>query len=309
MTKASFKNSLLDAIKCIPTDEMLPGDFRARIGTGDTSWPTFLEYHDVVMISEDGQPLLQWCPEAALHHQYILWGKHRYKVPWQHPIPGHWHQLDLVIRCDLSSVPQTYPSFGVDRDTDHFLSARLKCNQESYVDLNMTEVYLALTHSSWKFSCRFPEATQYIWWRPVWECGTSVVSLRTHLPSGWIAALSFGKQRTCNKDCFETNAVELASYRGKERSLLKPQPQSITKSACRSRIDKTYNAKYRQTLYWSVQDWPVPGNTNRHWTRDPRGLKASLCPTATSHHPPPLHPWRHSMAKLSLTGLFRFYAR
>ena len=100
----------------------LLGDFNARVGASQESWPNIPGHHSIENMDENGQRLLELCRYHNLcvtntYFQNKTW----HKAFWRHPRSNHWHQLDLVIaRCDsLNSVCNTTVYYSDDRDPDH----------------------------------------------------------------------------------------------------------------------------------------------------------------------------------------------
>uniref|UniRef100_H3A5L3 Endonuclease/exonuclease/phosphatase domain-containing protein n=1 Tax=Latimeria chalumnae TaxID=7897 RepID=H3A5L3_LATCH len=124
--KDKFYDTLHQVVKGIPPTEQLCllGDFNARVGADNNSWPDCLGYFGIGKMNINGQRLLEFCTQNQLciTNSYFA-GKGCHKVSWRHPRSGHWHQLDLVIvkRKDLPSVQKTRTFHSADCDTDHSL--------------------------------------------------------------------------------------------------------------------------------------------------------------------------------------------
>ena len=124
--KNAFYSQLEEAIKHIPKNEalILLGDFNARVGNDQGSWPNCLGHFGVDKCNENGQRLLEVC---IYHHLCItntFFGvKLRHRFSWMHPRSKKWHQLDLIISRPehLNNVRITRAYHSADCDTDHSL--------------------------------------------------------------------------------------------------------------------------------------------------------------------------------------------
>ncbi|XP_045457359.1 uncharacterized protein LOC123667510 [Melitaea cinxia] len=127
-SKDVFYDDLCNAVRNVPPGDRLYilGDFNARVGQDNATWPECLGYHGVGKQNENGQRLLEFCSKFQLcvTNTYFK-GKIMRKVSWRHPRSGHWHQLDLVLtkRRDLGRVAHTRTFHGAQCDTDHSLVA------------------------------------------------------------------------------------------------------------------------------------------------------------------------------------------
>ncbi len=124
--KNRFYETLDEALSAIPSTEGLYmlGDFNARVGADNNTWPSCLGPQGIGKMNENGQRLLELC----CHHRLCVTNtffkcKKRHQVSWRHPRSHKWHQLDLVItrRSDLQSVLHTRSFHSADCNTDHSL--------------------------------------------------------------------------------------------------------------------------------------------------------------------------------------------
>ena len=98
--KHTFYSQLDDAIKHIPNNEVLIllGDFNARVGNDQGSWPDCLGHFGVGKCNENGQRLLELCTYHHLCITNTFFGvKLHHRFSWMHPRSKNWHQLDLII--------------------------------------------------------------------------------------------------------------------------------------------------------------------------------------------------------------------
>ena len=97
--KDEFYENLASTIRKIPSTKQLVllGDFNARVGADNDSWPSCLGPFGVGKMNENGQQLLKLC---VFHNLCITNSffktKPQHKVSWRHPHSKHWHQLDLI---------------------------------------------------------------------------------------------------------------------------------------------------------------------------------------------------------------------
>ncbi|XP_019625432.1 PREDICTED: uncharacterized protein LOC109470795 [Branchiostoma belcheri] len=125
-TKDEFYEELETTISGIPATEQLYllGDFNARVGADQESWPRSIGHFGIGKLNKNGQRLLEICSYHDLCVTNTFFAtKPRHRVSWCHPRSRRWHQLDLIItrRLSLNSVlsPRSYHS--ADCDTDHSL--------------------------------------------------------------------------------------------------------------------------------------------------------------------------------------------
>ena len=125
--KDEFYENLASTIRNIPSTEQLVllGDFNARVGADNDSWPSWLSPFGVGKMNENGQRLLKLC---AFHNLCITNSffktKPQHKVSWRCPHSKHWHQLDLILvrhaaikiilhTCSYHSVDWHWPLLGM----------------------------------------------------------------------------------------------------------------------------------------------------------------------------------------------------
>ena len=118
--------SSTDAIKHIPNNEVLIplGDFNARVGNDQGSWPDCLGHFGVGKCNENGQRLLELCTYHHLCITNTFFGvKLHHRFSWMHPRSKNWHQLDLIIsrREHLNNIRTTRAYHSADCDSDHSL--------------------------------------------------------------------------------------------------------------------------------------------------------------------------------------------
>ena len=124
--KDSFYEELGTMIKNVPEQEklILMGDFNARVGSDQQSWPSCLGPHGVGNMNENGQRLLETCAynQLCITNTYFCTKPH-HKVSWMHPRSKHWHQLDLILtrRSNLRLIQHTRSYHSADCDSDHYL--------------------------------------------------------------------------------------------------------------------------------------------------------------------------------------------
>uniref|UniRef100_H3A3K2 Endonuclease/exonuclease/phosphatase domain-containing protein n=1 Tax=Latimeria chalumnae TaxID=7897 RepID=H3A3K2_LATCH len=106
---------LHQVVKGIPPTEQLflLGDFNARVGADNNSWPDCLGYFGIGKMNINGRFCAQ--NQLCITNSYFAVKDH-HKVSWRHPRSGHWHQLDLVI-----GKRKTRTFHSADCDTDHSL--------------------------------------------------------------------------------------------------------------------------------------------------------------------------------------------
>ncbi|XP_066021426.1 uncharacterized protein [Pocillopora verrucosa] len=124
--KDIFYSQLDDAIKHIPNNEVLIllGDFNARVGNDQGSWPDCLGHFGVGKCNENGQRLLELCTYHRLCITNTFFGvKLHHRFSWMHPRSKNWHQLDLIIsrREHLNNIRTTRAYHSADCDSDQSL--------------------------------------------------------------------------------------------------------------------------------------------------------------------------------------------
>ena len=124
--KDAFYSQLDKVIKHIPKNEalILLGDFNARVGNDQDSWPYCLGHFGVGKCNENGQRLLELCT----HHHLCITNtffdvKLHHRFSWMHPRSKNWHQLDLIVsrRENLNNIRITRAYHSAYCDTDHSL--------------------------------------------------------------------------------------------------------------------------------------------------------------------------------------------
>ena len=111
-TKDMFYENVASIIRNIPSKEQVVvlGDFNARVGEDQDSWPSCLGQFGVGKMNENGQRLLELC---TFHYLCItnsfFHTKPPHKVSWRHSRSKHWHQLDLILvrRAAIKNVLHT----------------------------------------------------------------------------------------------------------------------------------------------------------------------------------------------------------
>ena len=100
--KYEFYENIDATIRSIPKWEQLVvlGDFNARLGADNGSWPPCLSYFGTVKVNENGQRLLELCyyHDLCITNSFFS-TKPQLKVSWRHSLSKQWHQLDIMIRC------------------------------------------------------------------------------------------------------------------------------------------------------------------------------------------------------------------
>ena len=96
-------------IKAVPRCDklILPGDFKARVGTDYKTWSSVIGKNGVGKCNGNGLLLLQSCAEHGLMITNTLFCLCTHnKTSWMHPQSKHWHLIDYVIkrRRDLQDV-------------------------------------------------------------------------------------------------------------------------------------------------------------------------------------------------------------
>ena len=124
--KDAFYDQLQSAVGKVPASDslVLLGDFNARVGADNASWPSCLGPFGVGSINDNGQWLLELCMlySLCITNSYFQ-TKPQHKVSWRHPRSKRWHQLDLILtrRSQLQNVFSTLSFHSADCDTDHAL--------------------------------------------------------------------------------------------------------------------------------------------------------------------------------------------
>ena len=124
--KDEFYENLASTIRNITSTKQLVllGDFNARVGADNDSWPSCLSPFGVGKMNENGQQLLKLC---VFHNLCITISffktKPQHKVSWRNPCSKHWHQLDLILvrHAAIKNVLHTCSYHSTDCDMDHSL--------------------------------------------------------------------------------------------------------------------------------------------------------------------------------------------
>lgn len=124
--KDEFYDQLTATISNIPNKEqlILLGDFNARVGADQRSWPSCLGKFGIGKMNDNGQRLLELCTyhKLCIANSFFK-TKPQHKVSWRHPRSKQWHQLDLILvrRTAIKNVLHTRSYHSADCDTDHSL--------------------------------------------------------------------------------------------------------------------------------------------------------------------------------------------
>ena len=215
--KDKFYSDLENLILGIPKQEhlILLGDFNARVGNDNDSWPTCLGRHGIGKMNENGQRLLELCTfhDLCITNTFFQ-TKPQHKVSWRHPRSKHWHQLDLIItrRSALKNILITRSYHSADCDTDHSLVCckmrikpkrihRSKPAGNPRIDVGMTahpdkaeEFAKALDEA---FKTAPPQGSV----EQMWERIRNTVHCT--------ASIIFGKKKGKTQDWFEANSSKL----------------------------------------------------------------------------------------------------
>ncbi|XP_014770573.1 craniofacial development protein 2 [Octopus bimaculoides] len=99
-TKDEFYENFASTARNIPRAEqlLLLGDFNARVGADNDSWPSCVDSFGVGKLNIIGQRLLELCavPNLCIANSFFK-TKPEHKVSWRNPRSKHWHQLDLIV--------------------------------------------------------------------------------------------------------------------------------------------------------------------------------------------------------------------
>ena len=124
--KDQFYDELNNILEETPNSDVIYilGDFNARVGKDQNSWPICLGKHNIGNMNENGQRLLEFCTfnNLCITNSYFK-TKPQHKVTWMHPRSKHWHQLDFILtrHSNLNNILQTRAYQSADCDTDHSL--------------------------------------------------------------------------------------------------------------------------------------------------------------------------------------------
>ena len=124
--KDRFYQQISNLANDVPKEDQLYvlGDFNARVGADQSSWPACIGNFGIGKMNNNGQRLLEFCSDHQLCVTNTYFScKPVHRVSWRHPRSAHWHQLDVVLarRSDLNSIQVTRSFHSADCDTDHTL--------------------------------------------------------------------------------------------------------------------------------------------------------------------------------------------
>ena len=240
----AFYDQLEAKIKSIPTSEELfiLGDFNARVGTDNTSWPRCIGQFGIGKLNRNGQRLLEFCSYHDLCVTNTFFStKMCQRTSWRHPRSHHWHQLDLVItrRSHLNQVLITRSYHSADCDTDHSLVAskvrllpkRLH-NSKPKMRPRINTARMAIPSLREKFNAAIDEKMQ--------DCPEQDINVKWDFLRDAMYQTSFevfGKKTRSNEDWFEFSIAKLEPViKAKRDAMLrhKNQPCDETKSALRT---------------------------------------------------------------------------
>ncbi|XP_037296657.1 uncharacterized protein LOC119189933 [Manduca sexta] len=283
-SKDLFYDDLTSTVRQIPSGDrlILLGDFNARVGQDNISWPECLGNHGIGKINENGQRLLEFCALNLLcvTNTYFK-GKALHKVSWKHPRSGHWHQLDLILtkRNDLRDIKHTRSFHSADCDTDHSLVvAKMSfVPKKIYKSRTPARKRLDLPKLANKeLVAQFNEVTERITrsWNPdtsISEDWTNIQNLLT-LTAGEV----FGHVQRHQNDWFQTNIEKLKPLIASKNSAalnyrLNPSNSSKEKlRATKAMLQR--NTRYCANAYWielcqSIQECAYTGNISGLYSR------------------------------------------
>ena len=124
--KEKFYEDLNSTIDAVPRADKLIilGDFNARVGSDDSSWPGVLGKYGVGSCNSNGSLLLETCAahDLLITNSLFCLPK-RNRTTWMHPRSKHWHLIDYVIirQRDKQDVRVTKAMCGAECWTDHRL--------------------------------------------------------------------------------------------------------------------------------------------------------------------------------------------
>ena len=123
--KDKFYDDLDSVISAAPrTENILLGDFSARVGTDHQTWEGVIGPEGVGKCNSNGLLFLRKCAEHELLITNTVFRlPTRRKTTWMHPRSKHWHLIDYVIvrRKDRQDVRVTKTMCGADCWTDQRL--------------------------------------------------------------------------------------------------------------------------------------------------------------------------------------------
>ena len=140
--KDEFHDQLTATISNIPIKEhlILLGDFNARVGADQGSWPSCLGKFGMGKMNDNGQRLLELCTyhNLCIANSFFK-TKPQHKVSWRHPYSKHLHQLDLILvrQTAIKNVLYTRSYHSTDCDT--------RCANDYWTELSETIQTAAIT--------------------------------------------------------------------------------------------------------------------------------------------------------------------
>ena len=259
--KDQLYEQLHEAIQKCPKGEplFLLGDFNARVGTDNESWPRCIGHHGTGRMNANGQRLLELCTyhDLCVTNTFFK-GKPQHKVSWKHPRSHRWHQLDLIItrRSDLNSVTISRSFHSADCNTDHALvcsKVRLqprrfhRSKPSCHPRINTARMS---SHTKVEeYATSLKEALQD---PPEQDATTRWHELRDAIYN--TAMATFGKVQRASKDWFNAHLTEMEPLiEAKRKAFLKykKDPCTQTLSALkRARSDAQRAARQCANAYW-----------------------------------------------------------
>ena len=297
-TKDEFYEKLASTVESIPSSEQLAllGDFNARVGADQDSWPSCLGPFGVGKMNENGQRLLEFCSYHGLcvTNSYFM-TKPQHKVSWRHPRSKHWHQLDLILtrRKALKNVTITRSYQSADCDTDHSLvCCKIKlqpkklhhARQPGKPKIDTTK--MAQQDLIEQFSTVFEEKVSVM--KHAENATERWAELRNIMHDSAIA--TFGRKTAKSDDWFDAKASEMTPVIEAKRKALaddKAKPSAKTKQAlraARSQVQQT--ARRCANEYWihlseGIQVASLTGNIRGMY----EGIKKAFGPTQSKTAP------------------------
>ena len=300
--KDEFYENLSSTLSNIPSTEhlFLLGDFNARVGADNDSWPSCLGHFGVGKMNDNGQRLLELCSfhELCVTNSFFR-TKPQHKFSWQHPRSKHWHQLDLILtrRAAIKNVLLTRSYHSADCDTDHSLVCckirltpkrfhRAKKQGSPRIDVSkMSRPY---------FAQKFAEAFE-----SEYDANLQDKAPPTSATEKWeklrdaihrTALATFGKKTSKSHDWFQAKAAEMTPVIEAKRAAFKEYkrlPNERNLNILRSARSKTQNTARRcANEYWtelsqSIQTAAAIGNIRGMYD----GIKTALGPTQSKTAP------------------------
>lgn len=297
-TKDRFYENLTSVINSIPDKEqlILLGDFNARVGADNDSWPSCLGKFGVGKMNENGQRLLELCAfyNLCIANSYFQI-KPQHKVSWQHPRSKHWHQLDLILvrRSAINCVLHVRSYHSADCDTDHSLvCCKIRLNPKRFhrsrkqgnprIDVSKM--------SQPDLTQKFAEALEKK--LDATQTGDSAMekweTLRNIMHCTALA--TFGKRTTKTHDWFEAKSSVMIPVIEAKRAALAEYKRSPSQRnlqilrATRSKAQQV--ARHCANEYWQqlsndIQKAAISGNTRGMYD----GIKKALGPTKSKTAP------------------------